>query len=85
MARLRQEADQREQAVRDEYSEKLFVEPGQLQEQIDKAVAPLRNQVRQYEERLRKIAEDEKKRVERDRAEREKMAAAGKKKGVGTV
>jgi Protein of unknown function (DUF3102) len=83
MAQLRQDADRREAAVRAEYAGKLFIEPEQLQAEVDKVVQPLRKQIAEYQTKLEKIAKAEQDRIDRDREERSKQASKGAEKGVG--
>jgi Protein of unknown function (DUF3102) len=49
--------EQREATIRAEYEGRVYLTPAQQQAQIDEAMAPLRKQIKKYEERLAKVKE----------------------------
>jgi hypothetical protein len=51
------EYERREATIRAEYEGRIYLTPAQQQAQIDKAMAPLRKQIKTYEEKLAKVKE----------------------------
>jgi Protein of unknown function (DUF3102) len=54
---VRAEYERREATIRAEYEGRVYLTPTQQQAQIDKAMAPLRKQIKTYEEELAKVKE----------------------------
>jgi hypothetical protein len=80
LARLRQDAELREAAVRAEYAGKLFVEPAELEAEVAAEIAKARQPLQRRAEDLQKKLDDMKERERKRRAEEAEQAE--KKRGI---